>query len=129
MSDKMHRRLRNDGPGILAGLDVIARALRAHPNTIRRWIKMHGFPAVKTPDGVYCTTIGLVEAWLLAKLQEDDEDGSRVALVGMPQLHSAEHGDEPALGGPDGGHAHIGKATEIEILAELDRRRIRSLAD
>jgi hypothetical protein len=35
--------------------------------TLYRWIKQHAFPAGKLPNGKWCTSPGLIDAWLLTR--------------------------------------------------------------
>lgn len=53
---------------IIFGLRNIAKMLGVSKDTVRNWIKKHGFPAVKLPNNEYGTTKGLVDAWLMARI-------------------------------------------------------------
>jgi len=50
-------------------LQGIATVLEKHPNTIRNWISNHGFPAARTPGGVYITTDQLINQWIMARAE------------------------------------------------------------
>jgi len=50
-------------------LKDIADVLDRHPNTIRKWIYHHGFPAARCPGGKYITTDQLINQWILARAE------------------------------------------------------------
>lgn len=58
---------------ILRTLEEIAAYMRVSRGTIGRWIKKHGFPAVKTPGGLTVTSYFLIDAWLMARKRALDE--------------------------------------------------------
>ena len=51
---------------ILHGLEEIARYLRVHPRTVRRWIHDYALPAMQTPAGTWITSPTLIDAWIIA---------------------------------------------------------------
>ena len=51
----------------IEGLSNIAQAVGRSKTTTHRWIRLHGFPASKGPNGQYMTTVGLIERWILAR--------------------------------------------------------------
>ena len=51
-------------PLLIEGLEEIGRRCGRHKNTVSNWIKYHGFPAGKLPDGRWCTTANLIDKWL-----------------------------------------------------------------
>jgi len=55
------------------GLPEIGQALGRSPRTIQRWIKQHGLPACKLPNGKWFITNGLIDSWILARRKLMDE--------------------------------------------------------
>lgn len=52
---------------IIFGLENIAALFGRAPDTIRRWRTAEGLPLARGPDGVWMTTIGLIEDWIIAR--------------------------------------------------------------
>ncbi len=61
-----------NGP-ILVGLDSIGVAFQRSRWTIRRWIDNENFPGAWLPDGTWVTTYTLIDQWLLARIEEQQE--------------------------------------------------------
>ena len=55
--------------GILVGADSIAATFGVDRRTITRWVKREGFPVATLPSGHVCTTLGLIDLWLLGRLK------------------------------------------------------------
>jgi hypothetical protein len=45
----------------------IPRYCRVSQATLYRWLKHHGFPAGKLPNGKWCSSPVLIDAWLMAR--------------------------------------------------------------
>ena len=58
---------------ILVGLDAIGAAFQRSRWTIRRWIDTENFPGAWLPDGTWVTTYTLIDQWLLARVEEQQE--------------------------------------------------------
>jgi hypothetical protein len=58
---------------VLHGLDGIAHYLHVSRRTARRWIDTIGLPAMQTPAGTWITTTRLIDQWILAvsELQQE----------------------------------------------------------
>ena len=56
--------------GIVIGVAAIARLFGRSERTLWRWIREHGFPAAMLPSGHMCTSITLIDLWLLGRLKE-----------------------------------------------------------
>lgn len=52
---------------LIKSLPSIASYLDISVSSVRDWIKKHAFPAGKLPNGLWCTTPTLIDAWLLAR--------------------------------------------------------------
>ena len=52
---------------LIKTLNKIAKECGVCEMTIRRWTKQHGFPACKLPNGVWTTTTGLIDSWIVAR--------------------------------------------------------------
>ena len=52
---------------IVTGLEDIGAIFGRSRWTIARWVKSHGFPAARLPNGEYCTTPGLIDGWIMAR--------------------------------------------------------------
>ena len=53
-------------PGaVLVGLANIGSEFRRSRWTVARWIKLHGFPAARLPDGAWFTTASLIDGWAI----------------------------------------------------------------
>lgn len=59
---------------IYTELKTIAALFGVHYMTIRNWIKKHGFPASRLPDGTYMTTDSLIDSWILARANQQREE-------------------------------------------------------
>ena len=54
---------------VIHGIASIASIVGKHRNTVSNWIKRHGFPAARGPDGVYMTTHTLIDQWILSRAE------------------------------------------------------------
>ena len=57
--------------GIIVGLDEIGGRFGRSRWAVARWIRTHGFPAARLPDGRWFTTMGLIEAWIMERRARD----------------------------------------------------------
>ncbi len=57
--------------GISVGLDEIGGRFGRSRWAVARWIRTHGFPAARLPDGRWFTTMGLIEAWIMERHDRD----------------------------------------------------------
>ena len=57
------------------GLNEIGNVVGRSPRTVQRWIKIHGFPACKLPNGNWFTTDSLIDTWILARHELMAEKG------------------------------------------------------
>jgi len=63
---------------IVETLPEIGRTVGRSDQTVRKWIKIHGFPAAKAPNGKWMTTHGLIDNWILARKNQSGESYARV---------------------------------------------------
>ncbi len=57
--------------GIIVGLDEIGGRFGRSRWAVARWIRTHGVPAARLPDGRWFTTMGLIEAWIMERRARD----------------------------------------------------------
>ncbi len=57
--------------GIIVGLDEIGGRFGRSRWAVARWIRTHGFPAARLPDGRWFTTMGLIEGWIMERRARD----------------------------------------------------------
>ena len=67
---------KNSNPNMLEGIPAIATFIGKSYNTTIIWIREHGLPATKTPQGRWFTHKGLILQWIFAGHQA--ELGARV---------------------------------------------------
>ena len=65
-----HRKSPVSTGGIVIGVAAIARLFGRSERTLWRWIKEDGFPAATLPSGHMCTSVTLIDLWLLGRLRE-----------------------------------------------------------
>ncbi len=53
----------SETPLVLIGLEAICNAVGAGPRTVKRWMKVDGFPARRYSDGVYRASPESVQRW------------------------------------------------------------------
>ena len=56
---------------LITGLDEIGIYVGRHRNTVAQWIRVHGFPASRLPNGRYVTSTALIDSWILARMNEE----------------------------------------------------------
>lgn len=56
--------------GILLGLAEIGAEFNREARTIKRWVETEGFPAAQLPNGEWISTRGLIETWIMARVQQ-----------------------------------------------------------
>ena len=68
----------NDNPDVLEGLHSISEFLGKSVNTTAGWIKNHGLPATKTPEGKWMTHKEIIYRWIIAghRAEMSLKDGS-----------------------------------------------------
>ena len=52
---------------LLITVGTMARYMRVSEETIRKWIRRHGFPAGKLPGGCWVSSTALIDLWILAR--------------------------------------------------------------
>ena len=52
---------------MIIGLQQIGEIFGVSRWSVARWIRHHGFPAARLPDGRWFTTMNLIEAWILER--------------------------------------------------------------
>ena len=57
--------------GVILGLANIGKVFGRSRWSIARWIREHGMPAARLPDGTWFTTMGLNEAWIMERRAQD----------------------------------------------------------
>jgi len=60
-------------PRILVGLTEIAIYMRVSPRTVQRWVNQRYFPASKMPTGRWTVSTSLIDTWLHARWQIQNE--------------------------------------------------------
>lgn len=63
----MKRYQRNKEPGVLVGVKSIRRYMQIGPNTFYTFQRVHGLPAMRLPDGRWCTSKNLIDDWIVAR--------------------------------------------------------------
>ena len=83
------RRVPITSNGIIAGLQTIADSFGVSRMTIQRWIRDHGFPAAKLPDGHIVTSVTRIKR----PASDDAAAGSGSEAMASPvhASHSAPH--------------------------------------
>jgi hypothetical protein len=84
------RRVPTTTNGIIAGLQTIADTFGVSRMTIQRWMRDHGFPAAKLPDGHVVTSVTLIDLWLLGRLKRPAFDHA-AAGFGSEAMASPAH--------------------------------------
>jgi hypothetical protein len=82
-----YRKSRPTEGGIIVGVANAARLFGCHPKTIQRWAREFGFPLATLPNGLRCTSITLVDLWLLSRLPQQSLPR---ALEDLENLSDAE---------------------------------------
>jgi hypothetical protein len=57
------------GSEVISGVRSICRYLHIGPATFYGWIRAHGFPATRTPEGRWITSTALIDGWILARVE------------------------------------------------------------
>lgn len=55
---------RPEDPKLLKGVRQICAYCRVAPKTWYGWLREHGFPASRLPDGRYVTSMALIDDWV-----------------------------------------------------------------
>jgi len=66
----MPRSLKTKNGYLIVGMREIANHLGITRITVYNWVKKHGFPAMKLPNGQRATTEGLIDLWLMAREEQ-----------------------------------------------------------
>ena len=61
---------------IIETLPEIAKMVGRSDQTVRKWIRIHGFPAAKMPNGNWMTTPTLIDKWILARANQNEKLGA-----------------------------------------------------
>ena len=64
-----HHRAPQGSSGIIVGVAAMAQVFGRSQRTLWRWIRHHNFPAATLPSGHMCTSVSLIDAWLMGRLQ------------------------------------------------------------
>ena len=56
-----------DSQKILVGVRSICAYVRIGNSTFYRWHQVEDFPAMRTPDGRWCTSSGLIDGWIVTR--------------------------------------------------------------
>ena len=70
MSPYLFRSRRTGDPGLLIGTRAICRYGRISTATFYDWVRHHGLPAAKLPDGRWVTSKVLIDDWVLGLWQQ-----------------------------------------------------------
>ena len=74
----MTRRENKDEPGVLVGVRAITRYAPMGPQTFYKLHREHGFPAMRMPDGRWCTTKVLIDEWVRVQCKAQREAKGKV---------------------------------------------------
>ena len=55
------------GTYLIVSYKKVAEKLGVAPLTVHRWVKNHGLPVCKLPNGQAAITTGLIDAWLFTR--------------------------------------------------------------
>jgi hypothetical protein len=55
--------------GLLMGVRSICAYAKIGPSTFYKWQETAQFPAMRTPDGRWCTSRDLIDGWIVARWQ------------------------------------------------------------
>lgn len=83
-----HRRAPKTSNGIILGRRAIAETFGCSMRTIDRWTAKYGFPAAHMPNGMLCTSVALIDLWLLGRLERSAEVDDVRATVSVEQVKS-----------------------------------------
>ena len=64
-----YRRAPKTSNGIILGRRAMAETFGCSVRTIDRWTAENGFPAAHMPNGMLCTSVALIDLWLLGRLE------------------------------------------------------------
>lgn len=70
---------------MLIGGETICKYLAISSlNTLKRWVELYAFPAIKRPDGLWMSSMTAIDQWifLAAEVTNENTDTSRVLNVG-----------------------------------------------
>jgi hypothetical protein len=114
--------------GLLIGAATIAETFGVHAKTIHRWIRLEGFPAARLPTGHVCTSLTLIDLWLLGRLKQPTLDNAALARAVAEVLSASSQPWPPnnaATGSVAGAMASPAHATRSAACppAEGDRGR------
>ncbi len=63
----MNHYKRNKEPGVLTGVRNICKYMQIGPNTFAKLHTLYGLPAMRLPDGRWCTTKNLIDEWVVRR--------------------------------------------------------------
>src|ERR1700674_5063655 len=68
MAHRLYHERKTEG-GIVRGKTAMGQLFGVSARTISRWIAEEGFPAARLPQGDLCTSLTLLDLWLMRRLQ------------------------------------------------------------
>lgn len=82
-------------PAVLTGMRKICRYMQISPNTFYKLHTDHGLPAMRLPDGRWCTSRTLIDEWIVGrwkaqKAASGQEGGEGMESRGVLAIHGAE---------------------------------------
>jgi len=63
-----------EGMSLIVSLPNIAKTCGVTAKTIQSWMKKHGFPVAKLPNGQLAITKTLIDSWLLTRYKIQKEE-------------------------------------------------------
>lgn len=68
----------NPKDNVIIGLDAILTYLGIRSAvTFYQWVELYGLPAIKRPDGMWCTTMTAIDQWIFMAAEVDNANRSR----------------------------------------------------
>lgn len=72
------RQKHSQGEGLLMGVRSICEYARIGPRTFYKWQQAAEFPAMRTPDGRWCTSRDLTDGWIISRWKAQQTKGQSV---------------------------------------------------
>lgn len=99
---------RRQEPGVIIGVRNICRYMQIGPNTFYKLHTEHGLPAMQLPDGRWCTSRNLIDAWIVSRWK------AQKGGVGHNVVETKDSQGVPALGYRETGAApHMGREQAV----------------
>ena len=83
-----YRRAPPTSNGIILGRRAMAETFGCSMRTIDRWTAENGFPAAHMPNGMLCTSVALIDLWLLGRLERRNGAAQFDASVSVEEMKS-----------------------------------------